>query len=878
VWYTLLRHRHEAALAEEIEFHRAMKEQDFRQDGLDATEASLAARRALGHVLLAQNRARDVWIAPWFLDVCQDLRFAVRLLLKDRVFTATAVLTLALGIGANTTIFSAVYALLLKPLPFAQADRLVAIWKKNLPRGWVRNPISAAEFVAWQAEGRAFEEMAAFRETSCIVTGGDPAEEDPCEIVSSRLFPLLGVTPLVGRPFSVEEDGRDASRVAILSYGLWQRRFRGEEAVLGSSIAINGAAHAIVGVMPAGFAHSYATPYGPTPQLWIGGIGLAASEVWNDYMGIGRLKSGISVRQAEAALDGVSAGLEQRHPDLKGWRAELRTLREMNSGDIRLALLVLFGAVTFVLLIACGNVANLFLARSTGRTHEFALRAALGAGEWRVIRQLLTESLLMSVAGAALGVVLAWFGTQAVVSLAPVYLLNSTSGLKSAALEPGVLAFTLGASVVTALLFGIVPALEGAQPQLAQALKDSTRGSQHRRQGRFRSALVIAQTALAMVLLVGAGLMIRTLAGLRSVNPGFDPQGVLTLRVPLAGDRYKDPQAITGFWTSFAASVRALPGVESASVSRGVPAGDWAGQFFTTDDRPNPPAGQVPDANYLVVGPEYFNVLRIPLAQGRAFDEHDTVTNTPVAIVNQELVRRYWPGQDPLGKRLRMGSPRSKWPWLSVVGVARNVLTGGVYPGFRPEIYVPYQQYPWLLSPQHLIVRAAAGVTAAAVAGAVVRELQRIDRDQPPSDIRTLEQLSAELIGQQRMVMGLLGAFAVLALVLSAVGTYGVLSYSVARRTREIGVRLALGAQPVSVLRLVISDAWRLVCLGLAIGIPAAIVLMRLLGDLLYGVRPTDSPTFVSGTVVLATVSFFACYIPARRAMRVDPIEVLRQE
>ena len=879
-WYTIRRRRLEADLAEEIEFHLTMKRRELEKDGLEPDEATFAARRALGNVLVAHDRARDVWISPWLQGISQDLRFAVRLLLKDRAFTAAAVLTLALGIGANATIFSAVYAVLVKPLPFTDPDRLVAIWKKNPSRGWMHNPISAAEFVGWQAQRQVFNDMAAFRPTSCVVTGGNGAEEDPCETISSHLFPMLGVAPFRGRVFSSEEDDSSQSRVAILSYGLWQRRFGGDSGAIGRTMTINGLSHTIVGVMPAGFPHSYATPYASIPQMWVSGIGLSAVSTWNDYMATGRLKTGVGLRQAEAAMDSVSIALDKVYPDLKGWRAQLRTLREMGSGDTQLALLVLLGAVTFVLLIACANVANLLLARGTGRAHEFALRAALGAGEWRVIRQLLIESLLISLIGGALALVLVWWGTRVLVSLAPEYLVNSAPALESAPLDLRVLAFALGASLATTLLFGLAPAIQGAKPDLAEALKETSRGSAHPRTGRFRSVLVVSQIALAMVLLVGAGLMIRTLAGLRGVNLGIDPANVLTLRVPFAGDRYKDPQAIAAFWSDLVGSVRALPDVESASASRGVPIGDWAGQFFTTADRPNPPAGQVPDANYVVAGQDYFKALRIPIRKGRAFDEHDTQSADRVAIVNEEFVRLHWPGQDPLGKRVRMGSPASAapWPWMSVIGVVANVLSRGVDSGFHAEIYVPDRQYPWLLSPKHLVVRTVAGVTPGSVTGAVVREVHRVDKDQPAADIRTLEQLAGEPMAQQRMVTALLGAFAGLALVLSALGIYGVLSYSVARRRREIGVRVALGAHPASVVRLVIGDGGRLAVIGIAAGIAAALMLTRLLADFLYGVRPTDAVTFVAGALVLAAASLLACYIPARRAMRVDPIEVLRQE
>jgi putative ABC transport system permease protein len=880
IQYAIRRRRREADLLEEIEFHRAMTERDLARDGLAPGDADRATQRVMGSVLLARDQARDVWIAHWLQGLGQDLRFARRLLIKDRGFTAAAVLTLALGIGANTTIFSAVYAILLKPLPFADADRLVAIWKQNPTRGWHHNPISMADFVAWQSQGAAFDDMAIFTERSCVITGGSVAEEDPCEVVSSHLLPLLGVAPIRGRAFVAADDDLDQPRVAMLSNGLWQRRFGGDDHAIGQTLTIDGLSYTIAGVMPAGFSHAYTTPYGSTPQLWLSGIGLSPDRTWNDYLAIGRLKPHLDPRQAEKAMEPASIGLEAVHPDLKGWRAELRTLREMQAGDTRAALLVLLGAVTFVLLIACANVANLLLARGTGRTHEFVLRAALGAGLWRVVRQLLTESLLISLTGGALGLVLAWWGTRALVLLAPERVVRAAPDLARGPLDLRVLAFTLAASVATTMLFGLIAARQGATPDLAEGLKATTRGSIDPRAGRVLGALVVAQIALAMVLLIGAGLMMRTLAELRGVRLGLDPDHVITLRVPLAGDRYKDPQATVTFWRDVSAAVRVLPGVDAVSASRGVSIGDWAGQYFTTSDRPDPPAGQVPDANYVVAGADYFKALRIPVRSGRTFDLRDTYAAMPAAIVNEELVRRLWPGQEPLGKQVRMGTPSSRntRPWMTVIGVVGNVLTQGVDGGVHSEIYVSDQQYPWLIRPHHLIIRTAPGIEPDRVISAVVREITRVDKDQPVVDIRPLDQLAGESMAQQRMVAALLAAFAGLALVLSALGIYGVLSYSVALRAREIGVRVALGARPATVLRLVIGDGGRLATIGIAAGIAAALALTRLLGDLLYGVRPTDVETFVTAVLVLGSASLLACYLPARRAVRVDPISVLRQE
>jgi putative ABC transport system permease protein len=613
--------------------------------------------------------------------------------------------------------------------------------------------------------------------------------------------------------------------------------------------------------------------------MWLSGIALSPTRTDNDHLGIGRLKPGIDPRQAEAQLDPVSVRIEQAYPDLKGWRAQLMSVRTMVSGDTRSALVVLMGAVIFVLLIACANMANLLLARGASRAMEFAVRNALGAGQGRMVRQLLTENLVMTLTGGVLGVLLASLGCKGMAALAPRFMLNSAPGLASGAADSRVLAFALLTVLATTFVFGLAPALQSARPQLTETLKETGRSSgQSPRSRRFRSVLVVSEIALAMVLLVGAGLMVRTLAQLSRVDLGFNPAHILTLRVPLSGDRYKQPEAQVEFWAHSVAAIQALPGVESASISRDLPIDGWAGQFFTTSDRPNPPAGQVPDANYIVVGPDYFRCLQIPLRRGRSFNEHDTETARRVVIVNEELARLRWPGQDPLGKQLRVGSPSSKEPWLSVVGVAANVHSEGPDFGYRAEMYIPYRQFPWLLRPEHLLVRTSGTTKPEDLVKAVVREVHHVDQAVPVADIATLEQIAREPMMEQRMVMALMVSFAGLALMLSALGTYSVLSYSIAQRTREIGMRMALGAQRRNVLWLVVGGGARLAILGIAVGIAAALVLTRLMTDLLYGVRATDPVTFGTVTVVLVASSLLASYIPARRAINVDPIVALRHE
>jgi putative ABC transport system permease protein len=528
-------------------------------------------------------------------------------------------------------------------------------------------------------------------------------------------------------------------------------------------------------------------------------------------------------------------------------------------------------------LIACANVANLLLARGARRANEFAVRNALGASQGRVVRQLFTESLVVSIAGGVCGILLALLGRKGLAALAPQFLLQSTPDLAGAAADLRILAFALLVALATTLLFGLAPALQNARPHVTETLKETGRSSlQSPRSRRLRSALVVSEIALAMVLLIGAGLMVRTLAQLGHLNLGFNPTNVLTLRVPLSGERYREPQARVQFWKHVVSAVESLPNVESASISRGLPINGWAGQFFTTSEDPKPPAGQVPDANYVVIGSDYFRTMQIPLRAGRSFDDHDTNGGDRVVIVNEELTRLYWRGQDALGKRLQVGG---KGPWLTVVGVASNVLSQGPDAGFHPEMYVPYQQFPWLMDgPKHVVVRTSGNVKPEFLVRSVIQEIHRIDKDQPVADVATMEQIALEPVAQQHMVMALLVAFAGLALILSALGIYSVLSYSVVQRTREIGLRMALGAQRGNVLRLVVVGGARLAFLGIAVGLTAALALTRLMKVLLFGVRPTDPLTFGAVIAVLAVTSILACYIPARRAMRVDPIVAMRYE
>jgi putative ABC transport system permease protein len=863
-------------LNEELGAYLEMAAEEKMKQGMNRKDALREVRLERGSLEVSKEIVRSGgW--EFFVETCwQDLRFGLRMLRKNPGFTSIAVLTLALAIGANTAIFSAVYAVLIKPLPFKNADRLVFILKKNVPRGWSRNPISPAEILTWRSQTEAFEDFGAYTESSCVLTGAGEAEEEPCEVITSNLFPLLGMAPYRGRTFTPEEDKTQAPRAAVLSYGLWHRRFGGDENVIGRSITLNGVSHTVVGVMPANLSHLYASPYGSVPGMWVSGMGLSAEHTWNDYFGIARLKPGATLAQASMQMDTVSMGLEKVYPDLHGWRAQVMSFRTNSSAATRPALLVLIAATTFVLLIACANIANLLLARGAGRANEFAIRNALGASQGRLVWQLLTESGIVCFAGGIIGVLLASGLCKGLAALAPDTLLRAAPDLTAGTANVRVLGFAMLTLIATTFLFGLAPALQSAKPKVIETLKEAGRSSlQSPQSRRFRSALVVSEIALALVLLVGAGLMVRTLAELIHVNLGFNPKNILTLRAPLSGDRYKEPRSRAQIWEHVVASVEALPGVEAASVSRGLPITGWSGQYFTTADNPNPPAGQVPDANYVIVGPDYFRTMQIPLRRGRGFNDHDTQSAERVVIVNEKLARTSWPGQDPLGKQLRVGDDA---PWLSVIGVAGDVLSQGADGGIHSEMYVPVGQYPWVQGPQHLVVRTSASVKPESLIRAVVEQIHRIDKDVPVTDVETMEQITLESIAQQRMVMALLVSFAGLALGLSTLGIYSVLSYSTAQRTREIGVRMALGAERGRVLRLVVGGGVGLAGLGLAIGIAAALLLTRLMTDLLYGVRATDPLTFVGVSAVLGASSILACYIPARRATKIDPMVALRYE
>jgi len=813
----------------------------------------------------------------------QDLRYALRRLRKSPGFTVVAVLMLALGIGANTAIFSMVNAVLLRPLPYKEADRLVMVWEQNPHRGWFENIVSAANFLDWKKQNDVFTDMAAFESNFFSLSGGGKPEEVAGERVTSNLFSVLGVQPMHGRLFLPEEEKR-GSAVAIVSYGLWEERYGGDPALVGKPISLNEEAYTVVGILPASFADDYSASFAPHSRVWIAGLNLQPEgREFHDYHAIARLKPKVKLAQAQTEMDTIASRIEQQYPESKGWGVSLVGLHDQAVKYTRPALLVLLGAVALVLLIACANVANLLLVRATGREKETAIRAALGASRGQIVRQFLVESTLLSMIGAALGLVIAGWGSEILVRLSP----PETPKIEGAGINASVLLFTVVVALGTGMVFGLIPALGASRPNVNESLKESGRSSSKSAKGRrLRDLLVVSEFGLALALLVGAGLMLKTLLHLNRVDIGLNPDNVVTMKVPLEGPQYKDQRRQADFFQQLLARTEALPGVEAATVSRGVPIYGWAGWNFVTADHPNPPAGEVPDANYMVIGPHYFRTMGIPLRLGRPFSDADTPTTEQVVIVSESLAHKHWPGQDPIGKRLKISSDANDkgLPWLSVVGVAGNVRTEGQYAPFIPELYVPYTQFPWILSPRHIIVRSASSLTT--IIPAIRREVAALDQDVPVSDVNTMKEIVAGPVRQGQTVMWLLGSFAALALILAAVGIYSVISYAVTQRTHEIGLRMALGANDRDVAALVAKQGLFLALMGVATGLLGAFGITQFLSRLpfevrlllLFDVQPTDPLTFAAVSAILALVAFLASYFPARRAARVDPMMALRYE
>lgn len=797
----------------------------------------------------------------------QDFRYGLRMLWKSPAFTLVAVLALALGIGANTSIFSVVNAVLLRPLPFAKPDRLVMVWEHS-PRTGKTNVANPINFLEWRARNHSFERIAALVQVPFNLSGDGEPEQVQGMLVSDGYFEILGAQAMLGRTFTPEEDGRGHDRVVILSQGLWQRRYGSDPKILGRAITVNNGTLTVVGVMPSGFRFP-----DTKAELWSPmAIDRAPAMRTGRYLWtVARLKPGASIGSAQADMDVIAKELERERPDFDAkWGITVVSLREQAVGEVRPALLILLGSVGFVLLIACANVANLMLIRAGARGREIAIRASLGAARWRIVRQLLVESLTLAAAGGTLGLMIAVWLTDALVAAMPESI--SIYNVTAVSLDRNVLLFTLALSVLTGVLFGVAPALGASRVDLHDALKEGARGSGGGRSG-LRSALVVVEVALSVVLLIGAGLLIRSFLRLAAVSPGFEPEKTLTMRMTLFGSAYRTDQKVVDFTQQILERVRRLPQVRAAGTIHFLPlSGLLSATGFWVDGRPTPQHGDEPVAVTLVITPGYFSAMGVPLIRGRTFTERDRDGAPLTVIVNQALARKYFPNENPVGRRLFIQWGR-KTPY-EIVGVVGDVRHRGLEREPEPTLFLSdFQEPNGLVS---LVVRTAGDPMQ--VAATIEKEIHSVDPVLPISEVRTMDYYLSSSVSKPRFNTLLLGSFAGLALLLAAIGIFGVISYSVAQRTHEIGIRVALGASGGSVVSMVLRQGLFLTLAGVALGLAGAFALTRLLATLLFGVTATDPITFAAVAVVLGAVALVSSYIPARRATKVDPTVALRYE
>ena len=856
-------------LTEEVSSYVEMLTEQKMKKGMNEQEARREAMMEVGGVEQVKEEVRAGRAGSGLESLMMDVRYGMRSLLKKPGFTLTAVIALALGIGANTAIFSVINGVLLRSLAYSDPDRIVMLWERSVTGTRTQNVVSPGNFLDWQKQSTSFEHMAAVADQRVNLTGGrGEPEEIKAQLVSDGFFHVLGVQPSLGRFFLPEENKVGNDLVIILSHELWRNRFGANPEVIGQPVTISGRPRTVVGVMPPGFHFldnqvKAWVPYPLDPAI--------------DYRAttgrflrvVGRLKEGVSVQQAQAELTGIAKQLEQALPKFNtNWTVNVLPIHEQVVGEIRPILIVLLAAVAFVLLIACANVANLLLSRAAARQKELALRAALGAGRMRLVRQMLTESVLLALMGGVLGVLLAYWGIQLLIGFGP----DNIPRLSEITIDLRVLAFTFGISLLTGVLFGMIPALQASRPDLNDALKEGSRGSTGGRSRTLRNVFVVTEVALALILLVGAGLMIRSFMQLQSVETGFKAENVLTMRAQLPRKGYPEPHHIVDFFKKAQERIATIPGVQAVGAISYLPLTGLASRDgFTIPGQPPPKPGEEPGVEVRVVTPTYFQAMGIPLLKGRLLNERD-VKESRVLLINDTLAKRYFPNVDPVGKQIEISWDGSGPD--EIVGIVGDIREGALNKEPEPAIYWSHPREPY--SGMALVVRTSGD--ASRVAGAVQKEIRAIDPEQPIADVRTMEQVVAKSIARPRFNTLLLSIFAAVALVLASVGLYGVMNYSATQRTHEVGIRMALGATRADIMKLVVGNGMLLTMIGIAIGVVASIGLTRVMQSFLFGVGATDLVTFVGVSALLIFVALVANYIPARKATRVNPVIALRYE
>jgi predicted permease len=861
----------DADLKEEMRLHQELCEQEQVERGLSPEEAHYSAQRRFGNKLVLREESREMWGWNWLETFLQDVRYGLRQLRRNQGFTAIAVFTLALGIGATTAIFSMVNGVLLRPLPYRQPGTLVSVQDEGHRIG---NPVSYPDFFDWQRQNHVFTGIASYHPAEFILTGAGEPLHIQAMTASAGLFGLLEVRPQLGRGFEPQDDQR-GSNVVVLSHVLWSQHFGSDRSIVGRSIVLDNKSFTVIGVTPTGFEFP---PIGRV-DLWTS-VAVDREAQSNIMTGrgyhslgvIARLKPGISLVTARTDMDLVARRLASQYPETNAEETSVRLMPELDRvvGSVRAPLLIVLGVVVGVLLIACVNVANLLLARNTTRQKEIALRAALGASRWRVFRQLLNEGLLLSMLGGSLGILFSGWGTQLLLRLAP----EDLPRISHVGMDWRVLLFAIALSLATGLLFSSVPAGKASKTDLSESIKAASQAPlQRASQGTIRSALVAVETALALLLLIGAGLLISSYLRLVHVDPGFDPRDLLTFGLDLPSPPYTDAEAMA-FVNQLLPRLRAVPGVQSSATDWALPfSGDNPSTGMEFEGRTFAP-GHTPGARIDAVTPDYFRTMGIPLLRGRGFTNHDRANTLPVVLINNAFARRFYPNEDPIGRRIRPSyTTTSTFPWRTVVGVVGNAKLGGLAEKFQPELYMPYAQVPIF---NVVIVKTQGKPLRLAPAARTV--VASLDKNVPVYGIEPMEDYLASSEARNRFSTLLLGLFGVVALAMAAAGIYGVVSYSVSQRTHEIGIRMALGAQKSDVLRLVVGQGMSPSLIGLGIGIAGAFGLTRSLSSMLYEVKPTDPTTFTAVSLILIGVALLASYIPARRATKVDPMVALRYE